>query len=36
MDGIAVIVNNENPTDGLDKAQIAAIYTGETTAWSEI
>ena len=36
MDGIAVIVSNENPTDALDKAQIAAIYTGETTAWSEI
>ena len=36
MDGIAVIVNNDNPTEGLDKAQIAAIYTGETTVWSEI
>ena len=36
MDGIAVIVNLENPVDALDKAQIAAIYTGEATAWSEI
>ena len=36
MDGIAVIVNLENPVDALDKAQIAAIYTGETTVWSEI
>ena len=36
MDGIAVIVNRGNPVDALDKAQIAAIYTGEATAWSEI
>ena len=36
MDGIAVIVSNENPADELSKAQIAAIYTGETTVWSEI
>lgn len=36
MDGIAVIVNLGNPVDALDKAQIAAIYTGEATAWSEI
>ena len=36
MDGIAVIVNLDNPVDALNKAQIAAIYTGEATAWSEI
>ena len=36
MDGIAVIVNRGNPVDALNKAQIAAIYTGEATAWSEI
>lgn len=36
MDGIAVIVNNENPVDELSVAQIAAIYTGEVTAWDEI
>lgn len=36
MDGIAVIVNNENPAQDLTVAQIADIYTGETTAWSEI
>ena len=36
MDGIAVIVSKENPVDALEKEQIAAIYTGETTAWSEI
>ncbi len=36
MDGIAVIVSNENPVEDLTKAQIAAIYTGEVTAWDEI
>lgn len=36
MDGIAVIVNNENAVDALTKDQIAAIYTGEATVWSEI
>ena len=36
MDGIAVIVNNENPLEELTVAQIAAIYTGETTVWNEL
>lgn len=36
MDGIAVIVSNENPVDALEKEQIAAIYTGEATVWNEI
>ena len=36
MDGIAVIVNNENPLEELTVAQIAAIYTGEATRWNEI
>jgi len=36
IDGIAVIVNNENPTDDLSAEDITAIYTGEKTAWSEI
>ncbi|MGN0776195.1 MAG: substrate-binding domain-containing protein [Candidatus Ventricola sp.] len=36
MDGIAVIVNNENPVDDLSLEQIAAVYTGETTAWNEL
>ena len=36
MDGIAVIVNNENPVDELTLEQIGAIYTGETTAWNEL
>ena len=36
MDGIAVIVNNDNPVDELSVDQIAAIYTGEAAAWDEI
>ena len=36
QDGIAVIVNNENPTDDLTVDQVKAIYVGETTAWDEI
>ena len=36
MDGIAVIVNNENPVNGLDSSNIYDIYTGATTAWSDV
>ena len=36
IDGIAVIVNNENPTDDLASEDITAIYTGEKTVWSEV
>mgnify|MGYP000845316163 CR=1 FL=1 len=36
MDGIAVIVNRNNPIDSMTKAQIAGIYKGELTIWSEI
>ncbi|HXK77965.1 MAG TPA: phosphate ABC transporter substrate-binding protein [Oscillospiraceae bacterium] len=35
-DGIAVIVNPENPVTGLTLEQIAKIYTGEITNWSEV
>lgn len=36
MDGIAVIVNNENPLTGLTSEQIGQIYKGEITDWSEV
>ncbi|MFP4081987.1 MAG: phosphate ABC transporter substrate-binding protein [Candidatus Aminicenantes bacterium] len=36
MDGIAVIVHPTNPVDGLSKAQIKAVYTGEISNWSEV
>lgn len=35
-DGIAVIVNPENPVENLSVEEIAAIYTGEVTNWSEV
>jgi len=35
-DGIAVIVNPENPVDDLSVETIAKIYTGEITNWSEV
>lgn len=36
MDGIAVIVNNENTLTGATSEQIKAIFTGETTSWGDI
>ena len=35
-DGIAIIVNPENPVEDLSLEQIAKIYTGEITNWSEV
>ena len=35
-DGIAIIVNPENPISDLSLADIAKIYTGEITNWSEL
>ena len=35
-DGIAIIVNPENPVSDLSIEQIAAIYTGEITNWAEV
>ena len=35
-DGIAVIVSPENTVEDLTIEQIAAIYTGEITNWSEV
>lgn len=35
LDGIAVIVNENCPVDDLSVEQIAAIFTGEITSWSE-
>ncbi len=36
MDGIAVIVNPENPVENLTSEQIRGIYTGEITDWNEL
>lgn len=36
MDGIAVVVNNDNPVDDLTSEQVKDIYVGDTTDWSEL
>ena len=36
MDGIAVIVNLENPTEDMTVEQIASIFLGDATKWNEI
>jgi phosphate transport system substrate-binding protein len=36
IDGIAVILNKENPNDNLSSANITKIYTGEIAEWSEV
>lgn len=36
LDGIAVIVNAENPVKDLTVEQIASIFTGETANWSGV
>ena len=35
-DGIAVIVNTENPVRDLNVEQLRAIYSGEVSNWSEV
>lgn len=35
-DGIAVIVNNENPVEDLDSESITKIFKGEITNWKEV
>ena len=35
-DGIAIVVNPENPVSDLDLETIGKIYTGEITNWSEV
>ena len=35
-DGIAIIVNTENPVSELSLEELAKIYTGEITNWSEL
>ncbi len=36
LDGIAVIVNNDNPIEELTSEQVKSIFTGETTEWSDV
>lgn len=36
LDGIAVIVNNASPVEGLTSDQVKGIYKGEITKWSDV
>ena len=36
LDGIAIVVNPENPVSDLDIDTIAKIYTGEITNWKDV
>ncbi|MDD9859185.1 MAG: substrate-binding domain-containing protein [Nitrospira sp.] len=35
-DGIAVVINFANPLDGLTQAELAKIFTGQVTFWSQV
>lgn len=35
-DGIAIVVNFTNPIDAVTSRQVASIFTGEITRWSEL
>ena len=35
-DGIAVIVNNDNPTDEISSDMVKQIFTGEVTKWQDV
>ena len=36
LDGIAVVVNNENPLSDITSASVKDIYTGVVTDWSQV
>lgn len=36
LDGIAIIVNENNPIDDISIDQIASVYTGKITNWSDV
>lgn len=36
MDGLAVVVNNENAVDSITSDQVKGIFKGEITSWDEI
>ena len=36
LDGIAVIVNNDNSVENLTTDQIVKIFTGEITNWADV
>lgn len=36
LDGIAVVINNENPANDLSKDTVRSIFTGEVTTWDAV
>ena len=36
IDGIAVIINNDNPVESLKKSDVEGIFTGKINSWSEL
>jgi phosphate transport system substrate-binding protein len=36
LDGLAVVVHTSNPLDSLSKDQVAAIFTGRISDWSQV
>jgi phosphate transport system substrate-binding protein len=36
LDGIAVVVNRENPVLNLTKSQVRAVFAGEAKTWSDV
>jgi phosphate transport system substrate-binding protein len=36
LDGIAVIVNSQNPLSNMTGAQVKGIFTGELAEWSDV
>ena len=36
LDGLAVIVNKENPIDNITSEEVRRIFTGEIVSWDEI
>jgi phosphate transport system substrate-binding protein len=36
LDGLAILVNPNNPVENMTKAQVRLIFIGETTSWAEV
>ena len=36
LDGLAIIVNKENPVDNMTSDQIKGVFKGEITTWDQI
>jgi len=35
-DGVCILINKENPVDGLNRQQLVDIFTGKVTNWKEV